>query len=170
MQDKLIPKSVSTKQRSRFCIALQQHWWCPCMNKIFLNGTLSNMQSIKSVKSILLEQLTYIKYEFFICRRKFLLDVAISIKVHRFLFVWGYFIVPLENFSFIWRRHHYRWKAANFDLCSALMAIVQWGFFSLPHLLCHGASVYNGHLRGPVTLTHIAERLAIELSLPVFTT
>ena len=32
------------------------------------------------------------------------------------------------------------------------------------------ASVYNGHLRGPVTLTLIAERLAVELSLPVFTT
>ena len=27
------------------------------------------------------------------------------------------------------------WKAANFDLCSALMAIEQWGFFSLLHLL-----------------------------------
>ena len=32
-------------------------------------------------------------------------------------------IVPLENFSLIWRRYHYRWRAANFDLCSALMAI-----------------------------------------------
>ena len=57
--------------------------------------------------------------------------------------------------SLIWRRHHYRWLAANFDPCSALMAIEQWGFFSLPHLLWHGASVYNSHLRGP-----IAERLA----------
>ena len=34
--------------------------------------------------------------------------------------------------------------------------------FSMPHLLWHGASVYNGHLRGPVTLTPIAERLAVE--------
>ena len=34
----------------------------------------------------------------------------------------------------------------------------------------HGASVYNGHLWGPVTLTPIAGRLAVELSLPVFTT
>ena len=34
------------------------------------------------------------------------------------------------------RRHHYR------------------------HLLWHVASIYNGHLRGPVTLTPIAERLA----------
>ena len=79
-------------------------------------------------------------------------------------------IVPLENFSLIWRRHHCRWRAANFDLCSALMAIEQWGFFNVPHLLWHGPTLYNGYLRGPVTLTPIAERLAVELSLPVFTT
>ena len=27
------------------------------------------------------------------------------------------------------------------------MAIEQWGFFSIPHLLWHGASVLNGRLR-----------------------
>ena len=42
-------------------------------------------------------------------------------------------------------------KAANVDICLALMSIELWGFFS-------------------VTLTPIAERLAIELSLPAFTT
>ena len=31
-------------------------------------------------------------------------------------------------------------------------------------------TVYNGHLQGPVTLTPNAERSAVELSLPVFTT
>ena len=31
-----------------------------------------------------------------------------------FLFVCVEFFVPLENFSLIWRRHHYRWRAANF--------------------------------------------------------
>ena len=66
-----------------------------------------------------------------------------------YYFVCLRFIVPVENFSLIWRRHHYRWRAANFDLCSALMAIEQWGFFSVPHLLWHGTFVYNGHLRGP---------------------
>ena len=80
------------------------------------------------------------------------------------------FIIPLENFSLIWKRRHYRWRTANFDLCCALMAIEQWGFFSVPHLLWHGASVYNGLLRGPVTLTRTAERLAVERSLPEFTT
>ena len=53
---------------------------------------------------------------------------------HSFLSVF----VPLENFSLMWRRHHYRWRAAHFDLYSALMAIEQWGFFSVPHLLWHG--------------------------------
>ena len=37
-------------------------------------------------------------------------------------------------------------------------------------LLRQGASVYNGHLRGPMPLTPVANRLAVELSLPVFTT
>ena len=78
------------------------------------------------------------------------------------------FFVPLQNFSLIWRRHHYRWKAANFDLRSALTAIEQWGFFSVPHLLWHGLSVYNGHLLGPKPLTSIAESLAVELSLYLF--
>ena len=62
------------------------------------------------------------------------------------------FIVPLENFSLIWRRHHCRWRAANFDLCSVFMVIEKWWFFKVPHLLWHGPSVYNLHLRGPVTL------------------
>ena len=38
------------------------------------------------------------------------------------------------------------------------------------HLLCPGASVYDGLLRGSMTLIPGAERLALELSLPVFTT
>ena len=50
------------------------------------------------------------------------------------------------------------------------MAIEQLGFFSVPYLLSHGASVYNGHLQGPVALTPIAERLAVEMSQPVFMT
>ena len=54
--------------------------------------------------------------------------------------------------------------------CSALMAIEQWGLFNAPHPPRHGPTIYNGHLRGPVTLTLVAERTAVELSLPVFTT
>lgn len=36
--------------------------------------------------------------------------------------------------------------------------------------LKHSAFVHNGHLRAHVTLTLLAERLAAQLSLPVFTT
>ena len=80
------------------------------------------------------------------------------------------FFVPLENFSLVWRRQHCRRRGSNFDICLALMATEKRGFFSVPHLLCHRASVYNVHLRGPVTITPIAERLTVELLLPVFTT
>ena len=79
-----------------------------------------------------------------------------------YLFVCFGFIVPLENFSLIWRRHHDQWRAANF-LTNARHS---WPF----SLLWHKASVYNGHLWGPVTLTPLAERLAVELLLPGFTT
>ena len=41
------------------------------------------------------------------------------------LFVLG-FIVPIEKFSLIWR------KAANFDLCSAIMAMVHEGSLACP--------------------------------------
>ena len=92
------------------------------------------------------------------------LAACISKFVHKYfcLFVWFEFFVPLEIFSPIWRRPHNRLRAANFDLCSAFMVIEHRGFFSVPHVLWHGASVYKGHLRGPVTLTPNAERLAIE--------
>ena len=36
-----------------------------------------------------------------------------------------------------------------------IMAIAQWGFFSVPYLLWEGSSLYNGHLLGPVTLTPV---------------
>ena len=84
-----------------------------------------------------------------------------------YMFVCLEFIVPIENFSLIWSSRHCRWRATNFDLCSALMTIEQWGFFNVPHRLRHGPTVYNGHLWGHVTLTPNAERLAMELSLPV---
>ena len=52
--------------------------------------------------------------------------------------------VPFENFSLIWRRHHYRWRAANFYPSSTPTVIEQWGSLA-PHLLWHWTSVYNGH-------------------------
>ena len=59
---------------------------------------------------------------------------------------------------------------AGEDLCSALITIEQWSFFSVSLVLWHGASVYNGHLRGPLILIPTAQRLVVELSLPVLTT
>ena len=85
------------------------------------------------------------------------------------VFIYLGFFVPVENFSLIWRRHHYRWRSANVDVYSVFMAIEQWGFFSVPHLRWHGPTLYSCHFRGPVTLTPVAERLAVELSLPVLT-
>ena len=45
-----------------------------------------------------------------------------------------------------------------------------WPLSSEGSLAWHGESVYNGNIRGPVTVTPTAERLAVELLLPVFTT
>ena len=75
--------------------------------------------------------------------------------------------------SYIWRSHHYRWMAANFYLNKAHMAIEQWQFFSVPRLMLHGSSVYNGHLWDPWHSHQIPSFRHLELSLsvlPVFTT
>ena len=58
-------------------------------------------------------------------------------------------------------------RPTNFDIYSALMAIGQWGLFNVPHLLRHGPAHQHSHLRGPLTLTPVAERLELELLLPV---
>ena len=68
--------------------------------------------------------------------------IIIELILFDFLLVWRFF-VPLDNFSLILRRHHYRWMAANFYLCSALKAIEQWGFLSVPHPLWHGTFVFR---------------------------
>ena len=46
-----------------------------------------------------------------------------------------------EIFSFIRRDQQNHRRAAELDLCSALMAIKHWNFFGVPHLLWHGISV-----------------------------
>ena len=47
----------------------------------------------------------------------------------------------LFRYVLIWRLHHYQWMGTNFDQYSALMAIKQWGFVSLPYLMWRGISV-----------------------------
>ena len=59
-------------------------------------------------------------------------------------------------FHSFWRRHYCRWRAALFYPCSALMANEQWGSL-VCHTYCDTGHPFNGHLRGPVTLTLNAE-------------
>ena len=51
-----------------------------------------------------------------------------------FFFDWS----PCSRIFHSWRRHHSRWSAECFDLCSTLMAIEQWELLNVPHLLWHG--------------------------------
>ena len=85
------------------------------------------------------------------------------------LFVCLGFFVPLENFSFIWRLHHCWWRTANFDLCSN-----SWPLSSEGSLTCH-TYCDTGHPFIMVIFedtwhSPIAERLTVELSLPVLRT
>ena len=78
------------------------------------------------------------------------------------------FFVPLGNFSLKWRRYFYQWRAAKFDLYSRPLS--SEGSLGCHHYCNAWHPFKNGLLRGPVTLTPIARRLAVELSLPVLTT
>ena len=69
------------------------------------------------------------------------------------------FFVPLEDFSFIWRH-----TVAGEGLHILTYARHSWTLSSEGSLACHtycdiGAFVYDDHLRGPVILTPVAERL-----------
>ena len=97
-------------------------------------------------------------FKYFTYRKTLILIIYIQVHVDCFGFS-----VPLENFSLMWRRHHYRWRAATFDVYSTLMAIKQWGFFNVPLLLWHLFIIV-------ITFTSALERLEMELSLPVLTT
>ena len=74
-----------------------------------------------------------------------------------------------KHFSFFdWGFSSNWWRASNFDLYCAFMAIEQWGFVRMPHLQ-RGASVYNGHIRGP-TKHACCVAFGRWLLLPCFTT
>ena len=80
-------------------------------------------------------------------------------------FLFGVFRPTRELFTHM-RRHHDRVRAAFFLLIlgtHGYSSIEQWGFFDVPHLLWRGTTVYNGHLWGSMTLTPVAEHLAVEL-------
>ena len=95
-------------------------------------------------------------------------------KTHRFT------LVGIRLFSFVWVfrptceffTHMLKWPlpVKKLQFWTHAQPCSHWavrGFFSMPHLLWHGSSIYNGHLQGPMTLTPDAESLAVEFSLPV---
>ena len=55
-------------------------------------------------------------------------------------------------------------------LVDYFMTIEQYGLFGVPHLLWLGTFVYNGHLRGSITLTPALEWFTVEILPQVFTT
>ena len=64
------------------------------------------------------------------------------------------FFVPLKVFPSIWDVT-ITWERLQNLTDVEPMVIKQWGFFSFSYLLWQKTSVYNGHLRGPVTLTPV---------------
>ena len=94
------------------------------------------------------------------------------------LFVWGFvclggfFVRGFSTHSRIF--HSYEdvtiagERLHNLTYARHLWVIEPSGLLGVPHLLRHGASVYNGHLRGQVTLTSNPKRLAVEMSLTYF--
>jgi hypothetical protein len=54
------------------------------------------------------------------------------------------FYVPLEIFSLIWRRRHYRWKTARFRPMLALLgSFEQGGIFIVPHSVLTRGLLYS---------------------------
>ena len=69
-------------------------------------------------------------------------------KFISFLFVWGFFL-PLENFSLIWRRHHYRSRSTNFYLYPAVWPLSSDGSLTcLTH--CVTGAIYTYSLASRV--------------------
>ena len=53
---------------------------------------------------------------------------------------------PTRDFSLTWRRLHCRWRAANFDLCSALLAIERCHTHCDTGLLVISEDPWHSHL------------------------
>lgn len=54
---------------------------------------------------------------------------------------------PLQNMSLKCKRHHCRWRAAQFRRCSSYMTFDQEAKFIVPHLLWQITMVLSGHMR-----------------------
>ena len=88
------------------------------------------------------------------------------------IFAWG-FSSYLRNFHSYWDVTSAGEGLQILTCARHSWAIEQSGLFSVPHLLWHGSSFYTGHLpKTRDTRSHYCRgfNLAMELSLPVFTT
>lgn len=82
------------------------------------------------------------------------LDVSYVNNYLLVLFVCLECFVPLQIVSLIWRPQHCRCRAANFNICTTLMVVDQWGFFRVPQLLWLGC--YNAFWKkSGVKIRHI---------------
>ena len=97
-------------------------------------------------------------------------NVSLSANFY-LLFCLGFFVL-LENFSLIWRRHHDGQGLQMFTYARHLWPLSREGEGSLAcQSYCDtGHPLINVISEDPMTLTSIAERLTVELSLPVLTT
>ena len=91
------------------------------------------------------------------------------IKPKWVVFVCLVFFRPILEFSTQYETATLPVEGYFFYLCSALMVIEQLGIITFPHLLWHGRTLFNGHLRRAMTLEPVAKCLATDLSLPVLT-
>ena len=68
-----------------------------------------------------------------------------------FLFALGGGVLPSREFLTHMETslNMHWWRTANVSLCSALMAIEQWGSFGVSHLLWHGTSVLMAISKDP---------------------
>ena len=96
----------------------------------FLTSEITHWGKHHSINVILSRTLTFVAFwkevKQFFSQNKIFLSAKFS------LFVCVEFFVPFESFSLIWRRHHYRWRAANFDHTWHL-----WPLSSEGSLACH---------------------------------
>ena len=102
--------------------------WKPYTGQIVSESTSSNTSAEKCTNSV--------KVHTFVC---LYVCLSHSIIVHSYVD----FTLSVKGFKF--------WPMLNTH------GHPHEGLFSVPYLLWHGPSVYNGHLRGPVTLAPIAE-------------
>jgi hypothetical protein len=71
---------------------------------------------------------------------RYALLVTVLSRRKQYMTIHLLFYVLFKNFSLMWRRHHYRVRAAKFRPRSALRAFEQGGIFVVPHLLGLGFS------------------------------